>query len=175
MDVSRILSNLFVGSYPRSQEDIEQLRRDYGITAVLNVQTDKDMAYWAVNWYRLEPYYCEVGVEVRRVPVRDFDPDDLRRNLTRCVEVLDELRRHGHIVYVHCNMGVNRSPSIVIAYLHWVLGWDLERATSHVLKCRSCDPFVEVIRLASEDRGGGGNGRGNGRDFGLGDGLTVAL
>ena len=60
--------------------------------------------------------------------------------------------RQGHIVYVHCNMGVNRSPSIVIAYLHWVVGWDLEKATDHVMKCRSCDPYLDAIELASKDR-----------------------
>jgi protein-tyrosine phosphatase len=152
MDPSQILPNLFVGSCPTSTEDIDRLRRE-GITAVLNVQTHEDMAHWGINWDRLEPYYREAGVEVRRVPVRDFDPDDLRRNLPRCVQVLDELLHQGHTVYVHCNMGVNRSPSIAIAYLHWVQGWDLEKATDHVMECRSCDPYLDVIRLASKDRG----------------------
>ena len=151
MDVSKILANLFVGTFPRSPGDIDRLRRE-GITAVLNVQTDDDMAYWGVNWNRMESYYRETGVEVRRVPVRDFDKDDLRCQLPRCVEVLDELLSQGHIVYVHCNMGVNRSPSIVIAYLHWVVGWDLEKAADHVMKCRSCDPYLDAIGLAGEDR-----------------------
>ena len=66
--------------------------------------------------------------------------------------MLDELLSQGHIVYVHCNMGVNRSPSIVIAYLHWVVGWDLEKATDHVMECRSCDPYLDSIGLAGEDR-----------------------
>jgi protein-tyrosine phosphatase len=152
MDVSAILPNLFVGSYPRSTEDIDRLKRDFGVTAVLNVQTKEDMAYWGVNWYRLEPYYQEAGIAVQRVPVRDFDPDDLRRQLPKCVEALDELLTQGHTVYVHCNMGVNRSPSIAIAYLHWVVGWDLEKAADHVMKCRSCDPYLDAIGLAGEDR-----------------------
>ena len=42
MDVSQILPNLFVGSYPGSPEDIDQLRQEFGITAVLNVQTDDE-------------------------------------------------------------------------------------------------------------------------------------
>ena len=84
--------------------------------------------------------------------MRDFDPDDLRRQLPKCVEVLDELLRQGHTVYVHCNMGINRSPSIVIAYLHWVQGWDLEKAADNVMECRSCDPYVDAIGLAGEDR-----------------------
>jgi len=37
-----------------------------GITAVLNVQTDEDMAYWSVHWDHLEPYYRQAGVEVQR-------------------------------------------------------------------------------------------------------------
>ena len=119
---------------------------------MLNAQTDDDMTRWGINWRRLELHYREAGVELRRVPVRDFDPDHLRRQLPKGVEVLDELLRAGHTVYVHCNMGVNRSPSIVIAYLHWVLGWDLDKATDHVMRCRSCDPYVDVIRLANEDR-----------------------
>ena len=151
MDPSRILPNLLVGSYPGSSTDIDRLRRE-GVTAVLNVQTDEDMAHWDVNWYRLEAHYEKAGVEIRRVPVRDFDPVDLRRKLPECVEALDELLRAGHTVYVHCNMGVNRSPSIVIAYLHWILGVDLEMAADHVTNCRSCEPYLDAIRLAGEDR-----------------------
>lgn len=101
MDVSQVLPNLFVGSFPRSPGDIDRLGREFGITAVLNVQTDEDMTHWGLDWGLMESYYREAGVEVRRVPVRDFDPDDLRRNLARCVEVLDELLRQGHTVYVH--------------------------------------------------------------------------
>jgi len=152
MDVSEILPNLFVGSFPEFPEDIDRLRRDFGITAVLNVQTDDDMAHWGVNWHRLVSCYRESGIAVRRVQVEDFNPGDLRRQLPECVNVLDELLREGHIVYVHCNMGINRSPSIVIAYLQWIRGLDLEKATVHVTQCRSCDPYVDVIELAGEDR-----------------------
>jgi atypical dual specificity phosphatase len=152
MDVSQILPNLFVGSYPRGQQDIDRLRRDFGITAVLSVQTDEDMAYWGVTWNHLKAYYGYAGIEVQRVPVRDFDRECLRENLPEAVAVLDEMLRAGRTVYVHCTAGINRSPSTVIAYLHWVLGWDLEKAVTHVTECRSCDPYVEAIRLAGEDR-----------------------
>ena len=152
MDVSPIFPNLAVGSCPIGVEDVDRLRRDFGITAVLNVQSDDDLASWDVDWNRLQACYRDSGIEVRRVPVQDFDRDDFRRNLHRCVEVLDELLRRDHVVYVHCNMGVNRSPSIVIAYLHWIQRWELERAARYVMACRSCDPYLESIRLASADR-----------------------
>jgi protein-tyrosine phosphatase len=133
-------------------EDIDRLQQEFGIAAVLSAQTEDDFAYWGIGWRRLESHYRRTGVEYRRVPVRDFDPEDLRRKLPRCVEVLDELLRQGHTVFVHCTGGVNRSPSIAIAYLHWVQGWSLERAADHVRKCRSCEPYLEAIRLASQDR-----------------------
>jgi protein-tyrosine phosphatase len=152
MDVSRILPNLLVGTCPRSLEDVKGLRQEFGVTAALSVQTAQDMEYCGIDWQQMEHCYLAAGIEVRRVPVQDFDRDDLRRNLPKCVAVLDDLLQAGHTAYVHCNMGVNRSPSIVIAYLYWILGWDLQNAVGHVMKRRSCDPYVDVIRLATEDR-----------------------
>ena len=80
IDVSQILPNFFVGTFLKSPDDIDGLRQE-GVTAVLNIQTDEDMAYWVINWRRLESYYRDAGFEVRRVPVRDCDKDDLRRQL----------------------------------------------------------------------------------------------
>ncbi|MGO8748799.1 MAG: dual specificity protein phosphatase family protein [Thermoguttaceae bacterium] len=155
MDFDKILPQLFVGSCPIQPGDIDLLRRELGITAVLNVQTDEDFAYWGIDWDRLARHYRNAGIEVRRVPVRDFDPDHLRERLPECVRVLDELLQSEHRVYVNCSGGINRSPTTVIAYLHWIQGKDLDEAADHVRSCRHCDPYVEAIRLASEDRIGG--------------------
>ncbi len=152
MDASQILPNLLVGSYPAGPEDIDRLQREFGVTAVLSLQSDEDLAAWDVPWHRLEAHYQRTGIEVLRVPVWDFDRDDLRRKLPQCVGALDKLLRQGHTVYLHCNMGVNRSPSVAIAYLHWIQGWSLDEATAHVVRCRPCDPYVEAVRQASEDR-----------------------
>ena len=152
MDQSQILSNLFVGSCPKSPEDIDQLRREAGISAVVNVQTEGDLDYWEINWTQLETHYRNAGVEVRRVPVQDFSPHALQKHLPECVEAVDGLLKDGHVVYVHCNVGVNRSPSICIAYLHWIEGRVLDDAVDHVTRCRACGPYIEAIKLASRDR-----------------------
>jgi len=152
MDHSQILPNLFVGSCPRSREDIDRLKGEAGITAVVNVQTEGDFSYWEIDWPVLEAHYQEAGVEVRRVPVQDFNPEALQANLPRCVEAVAGLLREGHTVYVHCNVGVNRAPSVAIAYLHSIEGRALNEAVDHVMRCRSCDPYVEAIRLATGDR-----------------------
>jgi atypical dual specificity phosphatase len=151
IDCDRIVSNVFVGECPVTAEDVEQLR-DLGITAVVNLQTNEDFAYWDIDWESLADCYRESGMEVRRVPVCDFDRDHLRRRLPDCVEALDQLLKAGHTVYVHCSAGLNRSPSTVVAYLNWILGWDFDRALQHVTTCRSCSPYVDAILLATEDR-----------------------
>jgi protein-tyrosine phosphatase len=154
MDFSEILPNLFVGSCPRSPADIDWLKDGLGITAVLNLQTDEDFGYWGIRWERMQAAYRRAGVELRRVPVQDFNPEELRRKLPACVEALDELLRAGHTTYVHCSAGMNRSPSTVVAYLHWIRGMGLDEAMAFVLEKHPCDPYVEAIRGATEDRGG---------------------
>ena len=71
MDYHQILPKLFVGSYVETAEDIDRLRHDAGVTAVLNLQTDDDMRYFKLDWDALIDYYKSCGMELRRVPVRD--------------------------------------------------------------------------------------------------------
>ena len=151
MDYNQILPKLFVGAHPNNADDIDELK-SAGITAVLNLQSDDDFQYLGIGWSRLHAHYFALGMEVRRVPVQDFNDDDLRNKLPQAVQTLSELLEGGHTVFVHCSAGVNRSPSVIIGYLHWVQGWNLDEAEKQVRRCRSCSPVMEVIRLATRDR-----------------------
>lgn len=150
MDFHRILPKFFIGSYPESADDIERLKRETGVTAVLNLQTDDDMRYFKLDWDSLLRHYESRGIEVRRVPVRDFDAVDLQRRLPACVSTLNHLLESGHTVYLHCSAGAGRSPTVAIAYLFWRCGWSLDQALAYVTQCRPCSPNVKAIRLASE-------------------------
>jgi len=152
VDYHQILPQVYVGACPRNAENVDLLKSHVGITAVLNLQTEDDFDDWGINWYDMEAHYRKAGIEVRRTPVQDFDADALRRHLPKCVEALDGLLKDGHSVYVHCSAGINRSPSTVIAYLHWVEQWDWERAIDQVISNRPCDPYLDVIQAATEDR-----------------------
>lgn len=146
------MPHLFVGVCPKSPAEIDWLKDGLGVTAVLNLQTDEDFGYWGINWPKLEAAYRASGVELRRVPVMDFNRDELRRRLPACVQALDELLRAGHTTYIHCSAGMNRSPSTVVAYLHWIRGMGLDEAVDFVLERHPCDPYVEAIRKATVDR-----------------------
>ncbi|HUU12947.1 MAG TPA: dual specificity protein phosphatase family protein [Terriglobia bacterium] len=154
MDYDQILPQLFVGSRPRIVKDIDELVRDAGITAVLNLQTDEDMSWYDTDWEKLEAHYRKTEIEVVRFPIRDFDPDDLREKLPGCVRALEELLEAGRIVYLHCTAGVNRSPTVAVAYIHKCRGWDLEKAVTFVMERRNCSPEVDAIRLAAWDEAG---------------------
>jgi protein tyrosine/serine phosphatase len=149
MEFNEVLPRVLVGSCPRTTNDIDCLIDEHGVSAVLNLQTDSDLAYWQIDWPQLAQHYRSRGMIVRRVPVVDFNQDDLRDRLPDCVTALTELLRDERKVYVHCNVGVNRSPSVVIAYLHWVRGWALDEALDFMLHRRVCNPLVESIRTAA--------------------------
>lgn len=71
MDYAQLLSSLFVGSHPQTIEDIERLRQDLAITAVLNLQTDEDMKSVGLNWQHLEAHYKAVAIDLVRFPVKE--------------------------------------------------------------------------------------------------------
>ncbi len=151
MDYAQILPQLFLGSHPQTTDDIDRLRWEASISAVLNLQTDDDMRAVNLVLEPLEAHYRACGVELARLPVRDFDPVDLREKLPECVRVLDSLLKAGHSVYLHCTAGTGRSPTVAIAYLHWCLGWGLDEAIVYVKQLRQTSPNLEAIRLANWD------------------------
>jgi len=148
MQLDRILPQILVGSCPRSRTDIDRLKADFGVTAVLSLQTEDDLRCWGIDWPDLEAHYRATRIAVRRTPVRDFDSASLCENLPRCVGELKSLLESGHTVYVHCNAGINRSPSTIIAYLHWVEGRELGEAVWLVTSRHTCDPYVGAIAEA---------------------------
>ncbi|MCS6883853.1 MAG: dual specificity protein phosphatase family protein [Acidobacteriota bacterium] len=144
IDFDRVTENIYVGSVPTNRADVKTLL-SCGIDAVLNLQTDLDMRLYSIDWQQMLNYYAEAGIEVVRHPIRDFDPEDLRNNLRGAALALSELLNKGHRVYVHCTAGINRSPTVVIAYLHWYLGHSLDEATDVMKLSRFCEPYPHLI------------------------------
>ena len=54
MNLNQVLPRLFIGSCPMTTDDISHLNADYGITAVLSLQTDHDLDYWDLDWKPLQ-------------------------------------------------------------------------------------------------------------------------
>lgn len=116
LDYATITPELAVGSYPATPEDILHLQ-SLGYTAVLSVQSDADLDERAASWERFWRFYTSRGMTAVRVPIIDFDASDLAKNLAGAVDALDKLVKSGRRVYLHCTAGINRSPTVAIAWM----------------------------------------------------------
>jgi hypothetical protein len=154
IDFSQILPNLYIGTYPQSFDDIQHLKDCCGITAVLNLQSDEDLLFRGIDWQGMEIFYRNLGIETYRVPMQDFDHDDQQQRLPDVVSVLAGLLAADHIVYLHCNAGVGRSPLVAMAYLSWYLNMSREEAIRHVKERRLCWPFEDLLEVSRGETSG---------------------
>lgn len=71
-----------------------------------------------------------------RIPVDDH-PDEnevMLRHLPIVVPLIDDVLRHGHGVLVHCRAGMQRSATVVAAYLMWKRGLTTDQALEFINK-----------------------------------------
>src|SRR5213076_3164093 len=106
--VSVIRPVLLVGEYP-VPEDAAWLCDQHGVTAVLSLQDDADLASKGIEIRALERAYREHGLVFHRIPVPDGDDRHLAARLGDIVALLDRLTDAGECVYLHCNAGLNRA------------------------------------------------------------------
>eukprot|EP00252_Welwitschia_mirabilis_P013674 TRINITY_DN3007_c0_g1_i1.p1 TRINITY_DN3007_c0_g1~~TRINITY_DN3007_c0_g1_i1.p1 ORF type:complete len:271 (+),score=23.17 TRINITY_DN3007_c0_g1_i1:103-813(+) len=125
MNYTRITPNLIVGSQPQTAEDISYLKQEEGVTAILNLQQDKDIEYWGVDLPSIVKRCQDLGIRHMRCPARDFDPNSLRNELPKAVSLVEEAISEGNVVYVHCTAGLGRAPAVAIAYLFWFSEMDV--------------------------------------------------
>jgi protein-tyrosine phosphatase len=141
--VSSILPHLAVGEYP-AEDDIEWLRAAHHISAVINLQDHGDLASKGLTLAALQIRYRRLSIDFHHVPIPDGDSETLRLRLGGLVDLLRQLIGAGRDVYVHCNGGFNRAPTVVIAYLHVAHHMPLPDAVRFV-KRRPCVPYVTAL------------------------------
>ncbi|XP_060912300.1 uncharacterized protein si:dkey-175m17.7 [Labrus mixtus] len=101
--VSAILPFLFLGN-ERDAQDLDLLMR-LNIGYVVNVTT------------HLPLYHVNSGLRYKRLPATDNSKQNLRQYFEEVFEFIEEAYQSGQGVLVHCQAGVSRSATIVIAYL----------------------------------------------------------
>ncbi|TRY54167.1 hypothetical protein DNTS_034842 [Danionella cerebrum] len=102
--ISPILPFLFLGN-ERDAQDLDLLLR-FNIGFVVNVTT------------HLPLYHLDTGlVHYKRLPATDNSKQNLRQYFEEVFEFIEEAHQSGRGVLVHCQAGVSRSATIVIAYL----------------------------------------------------------
>jgi protein-tyrosine phosphatase len=143
-DWSEIVPNLLVGACPRPR-DLIWLHRRCAVTAIVSVQDDVDLASKGLDAQELARACRDCQVAYHRLPVTDGDAPGLVRQIEPVVSLLHSLIGRGERVYLHCNAGMNRAPTLAIAYLHARCGFGLADAREHVKRQRHCVPYMRVL------------------------------
>jgi atypical dual specificity phosphatase len=142
--VTVVVPGLLVGEYPTAA-DAAWLRSEHGVTAVVSLQDEADLAGKRLRLAELERAYAAAGIAFHRLPVGDGDTDAMAAALDPLVALVERLVAGGACVYVHCNAGLNRAPTAAIAWLHARRGMPLADACAHVKARRACVPYVRVL------------------------------
>lgn len=145
MKCHRVIPHLFVGPALLADDDFQQLRA-LNVTAILSLQTEEDGEDGAIE--RERKAAVQAGISFTNLPVTDFDRLELLWKLPKCVAMVEHILTSGNTLYLHCTAGVNRSPTVAVAYLHGCLQWPLEQALEHIRGCRNCCPDADIIRKA---------------------------
>lgn len=128
---------LAIGPYPQSAVDVELMKKG-GVTGVLNVQTNGDHERRMINWGTMEELYDKAGIRVIRVPIEDFNGEELARLVKEGAKAVDRMVQEAQQagknpkVYIHCTAGMGRAPAVACVYLVWRHGYSLQDALHHV-------------------------------------------
>ncbi|XP_022915195.1 dual specificity protein phosphatase 10 [Onthophagus taurus] len=100
---SRVLPFLYLGN-SRDAADLDRLQ-DLRATWVLNVTS------------QLPGYHETCGITYKQIPASDSGQQNLKQYFEEAFEFIEEARKSGSRVLVHCQAGVSRSATIAIAYI----------------------------------------------------------
>jgi len=96
----------------------------------------------------------------RCLHITDFDVEPVR-NIGLAIKEIEEARRRGEKIYLHCRAGCGRTGTVAIAYLIY-LGKSLEDASNTFWRARGCGPsthrqilLLETFQEAVEKLGPG--------------------
>ena len=139
-----LTDNLLIGPAPLGPEDYGVLQR-MGISFILSLQEDDELKFLGRNPDAEFSVAASFGMAVYRVPIRDFSNRSLLRHLDEAVDTLSELLKTGKKVYLHCAKGLNRSPTVAVAFLSRNQGIDIADALDRVTSVHVCVPNLAVL------------------------------
>jgi len=131
-----VTPHLVVGTCPMSPHDVRRIRDEAAVSAILSLQHDACLAYWRIDFAELLTATSTLGLVMARQPIRDFDLEDMRRQLPLAIASLARLQASGHRTYVHCTAGLGRAPLTILGYLTLIEGLDPEAAIRLILAAR---------------------------------------
>lgn len=116
----KVLDRLFIGGHRIARD--KQLLLKLGITHIVNCSLPK--AEGGVH----NVFEEDTRFKYLRVSVVDSDEADLEPHFKPATRFINKARKAGDAVLVHCQQGVSRSSSIILAYMMVFENLDLKEA-----------------------------------------------
>ncbi|CAH1788616.1 unnamed protein product [Owenia fusiformis] len=123
LQIAEVLPGLYLSSQDVAA-DVDILEQ-HDITHILNV------ASMIENWFPDDFKYL-------KIEILDIPESDISKHFPECFKFIDEALGSKGRVLVHCNAGVSRSATIVIAYIMRTERMTLQEAHSKVAGVRPC-------------------------------------
>jgi atypical dual specificity phosphatase len=101
LQVAVVLPGLYMGSQDVAQDN--DILKKHSVTHILSVGTKAIL---------LDETLCHMYI-----PVLDLPETNIISRLDECFAFIDDAVQNGGCVFVHCNAGISRSATVVIAYL----------------------------------------------------------
>jgi protein-tyrosine phosphatase len=105
-----------VSSYPNSLDDIEHIRR-YGVNAVINLQTEKQMQERRVEWPMVQRMYKNNDIQaVFHYPIDEMSSNYHMKMFEVAQRLQDLIENKNRTVLIHCTSGVSRAPTVLLLH-----------------------------------------------------------
>ncbi|XP_061197327.1 dual specificity protein phosphatase 3-like [Saccostrea echinata] len=130
------------GDYARNKEELKRI----GITHVVNCA--KGLKY---GQFDTSPsYFKDAGIRFLGIQANDVITFDMSKHFEKAANFIDEALAKGGKVFVHCNKGISRSASIVLAFLMIKRGMNFMTAVRTVRSKREVlpnDGFLKQLAI----------------------------
>jgi protein-tyrosine phosphatase len=142
--VTELNEHLLIGEYPR-RDDFAWLREDHRVTVVHSLQDSEDLKLHGLSLAAIEEACWESHLRLVRTPIPDSGADAMAVHLRAALEALERLVEARERVFMHCNAGMNRAPTLAIALLRARSRMSLDEALAYVKQRQVCGPYMTVL------------------------------
>ncbi|CAM1321057.1 DUSP3 (predicted) [Pycnogonum litorale] len=133
---NEVYRNIYISDSSTALSTI--MLRNMGMTHVVNAAMGKDRMMGLVN--TTQSYYNSSNIKFFGVEAIDVSPFRLERYFHQTADFIDEALSDDGCVLVHCQQGVSRSTTLVLAYLMIKKNMSVQQAMKQVRKHRDILP-----------------------------------